>query len=153
MFEIAHLYEDALREYDELELCYLETGGCCHFCYEDTSSDCGYIFWWNCALVLHMHTQNANLWVYPWLCLSILHVEWFFKLSAQVIQQIGIRQQNTGLLILTLLINLFILLQGGVHSERGRVYFWFWYSFHFTFCHDLNHTSLILLISYGIQDL
>lgn len=26
MFEMAHLYEDALREYDELELCYLETG-------------------------------------------------------------------------------------------------------------------------------
>lgn len=26
MFEIAHLHEDALREYDELELCYLETG-------------------------------------------------------------------------------------------------------------------------------
>ncbi|KAL6544388.1 hypothetical protein OROMI_023250 [Orobanche minor] len=25
MFEIAHLHEDALREYDELELCYLET--------------------------------------------------------------------------------------------------------------------------------
>lgn len=25
MFEMAHLYEDALREYDELELCYLET--------------------------------------------------------------------------------------------------------------------------------
>ncbi|CAI9088568.1 OLC1v1022920C1 [Oldenlandia corymbosa var. corymbosa] len=25
MFEIAHLYEDSLREYDELELCYLET--------------------------------------------------------------------------------------------------------------------------------
>ncbi|XP_044472800.1 trafficking protein particle complex II-specific subunit 130 homolog isoform X2 [Mangifera indica] len=25
IFEIAHLYEDALREYDELELCYLET--------------------------------------------------------------------------------------------------------------------------------
>lgn len=26
MFEMAHLHEDALREYDELELCYLETG-------------------------------------------------------------------------------------------------------------------------------
>lgn len=26
MFEMAHLYEDSLREYDELELCYLETG-------------------------------------------------------------------------------------------------------------------------------
>ncbi|CDY28769.1 BnaA02g09610D [Brassica napus] len=26
IFEIAHLHEDALREYDELELCYLETG-------------------------------------------------------------------------------------------------------------------------------
>ncbi|XP_028548578.1 trafficking protein particle complex II-specific subunit 130 homolog [Dendrobium catenatum] len=26
MFEMAHLFEDALREYDELELCYLETG-------------------------------------------------------------------------------------------------------------------------------
>jgi hypothetical protein len=26
LFEMAHLYEDALREYDELELCYLETG-------------------------------------------------------------------------------------------------------------------------------
>lgn len=26
MFEMVHLYEDALREYDELELCYLETG-------------------------------------------------------------------------------------------------------------------------------
>lgn len=26
IFEMAHLYEDALREYDELELCYLETG-------------------------------------------------------------------------------------------------------------------------------
>ncbi|KAL6999451.1 hypothetical protein U1Q18_000613 [Sarracenia purpurea var. burkii] len=25
MFELAHLYEDSLREYDELELCYLET--------------------------------------------------------------------------------------------------------------------------------
>ncbi|KAG0448562.1 hypothetical protein HPP92_027773, partial [Vanilla planifolia] len=25
MFEMAHLHEDALREYDELELCYLET--------------------------------------------------------------------------------------------------------------------------------
>lgn len=26
MFEMAQLHEDALREYDELELCYLETG-------------------------------------------------------------------------------------------------------------------------------
>lgn len=26
MFEMAHLHEDALREYDELELCYSETG-------------------------------------------------------------------------------------------------------------------------------
>lgn len=26
MFEMAHLHEDSLREYDELELCYLETG-------------------------------------------------------------------------------------------------------------------------------
>lgn len=26
IFEMAHLHEDALREYDELELCYLETG-------------------------------------------------------------------------------------------------------------------------------
>lgn len=26
MFEMAHLHEDALREYDELELCYIETG-------------------------------------------------------------------------------------------------------------------------------
>lgn len=26
MFEMAYLHEDALREYDELELCYLETG-------------------------------------------------------------------------------------------------------------------------------
>lgn len=29
MFEMAHLHEDALREYDELELCYLETGAQC----------------------------------------------------------------------------------------------------------------------------
>lgn len=29
MFEMAHLHEDALREYDELELCYLETGAWC----------------------------------------------------------------------------------------------------------------------------
>ena len=26
MFEMAHLHEDALQEYDELELCYLEAG-------------------------------------------------------------------------------------------------------------------------------
>lgn len=26
IFEMAQLHEDALREYDELELCYLETG-------------------------------------------------------------------------------------------------------------------------------
>jgi len=26
MFDMAHLHEDSLREYDELELCYLETG-------------------------------------------------------------------------------------------------------------------------------
>lgn len=26
MFEMAHLHEDSLREYDELEICYLETG-------------------------------------------------------------------------------------------------------------------------------
>ncbi|KAH9650885.1 Trafficking protein particle complex II-specific subunit 130-like [Citrus sinensis] len=31
MFEMAHLHEDALREYDELELCYLETGAQCIF--------------------------------------------------------------------------------------------------------------------------
>ncbi|GMP65706.1 hypothetical protein CsSME_00026390 [Camellia sinensis var. sinensis] len=29
MFEMAHLHEDSLREYDELELCYLETGAKC----------------------------------------------------------------------------------------------------------------------------
>lgn len=31
MFEVAHLHEDALREYDELELCYLETGAKCMY--------------------------------------------------------------------------------------------------------------------------
>ncbi|KAH9650875.1 Trafficking protein particle complex II-specific subunit 130-like [Citrus sinensis] len=39
MFEMAHLHEDALREYDELELCYLETGAqciCLLFCYYKT---------------------------------------------------------------------------------------------------------------------
>ena len=32
MFEMAQLHEDALREYDELELCYLETGVMHFYC-------------------------------------------------------------------------------------------------------------------------
>jgi hypothetical protein len=44
IFEMAHLHEDALREYDELELCYLETGAqhlifFCFCCQDDVWID------------------------------------------------------------------------------------------------------------------
>ena len=42
MFEIAHLHEDALREYFELEICYTETGAfpSCLVFHQDTY--CGF---------------------------------------------------------------------------------------------------------------
>lgn len=64
MFEMAHLHEDALREYDELELCYLETGAqciCLLFCYYKT-------------LFLNLFYDTC----FEGMCLYVSHHFWIF---------------------------------------------------------------------------
>lgn len=56
MFEMAHLHEDALREYDELELCYLETGACLVSFFVTAVVKMMFLDWQYCALGLFYGT-------------------------------------------------------------------------------------------------
>lgn len=60
MFEMAHLHEDALREYDELELCYLETG---------TSKYASSSFYF--LFLIYFSYDNVTLYMFVFLCLTL----------------------------------------------------------------------------------
>lgn len=63
MFEMAHLYEDALREYDELELCYLETGAKLYACVLSV--------YFTVSLVCLIHENNTGEKLNNWEALDV----------------------------------------------------------------------------------
>lgn len=127
MFEMAHLFEDALREYDELELCYLETGDSYFFC-QDTDLS-------TCSGLIHTHTHTHS--------------------TSPLSGLQACRPLCTGLFILCCLIDLFILLYADpdtqMHLLRCKIHFVLVFvSLEILSCPEL-YISLILLIYYIIQ--